>query len=213
MKRLAPLGLMLSNGIVRSHLARADMELGLFDREPGFGSEIGRRCPRSLAVRWLCAWTYLNDHPAAHDIMDHAVENASGYIARYPDFSDKKLLLRIKSVLRRRARQIPRSSVGRFCMAYLSIWKTCMLFIPRLSRESMLTNSTSAFPRLHNQLWTGVRWIILGGRSLQRSSWTTPQSGVRLIERWSRFSKISPSLEKCPNVAEIALVLSCRRSR
>ena len=51
MKRLAPLGLMLSNGIVRSHLARADMELGLFDREPGFGSETGRRCPCSLAVR------------------------------------------------------------------------------------------------------------------------------------------------------------------
>jgi hypothetical protein len=54
----------------------------------------------------LCAWTYLNDQPAAHDIMDHAVENASGYIARHPDFSDKKLLSRIKSVLRRRARQI-----------------------------------------------------------------------------------------------------------
>ena len=54
----------------------------------------------------LCAWTYLNDHPAAYDIMDHAVENASGYIARHPDFSDKKLLLRIKSVLKRRARQI-----------------------------------------------------------------------------------------------------------
>jgi hypothetical protein len=54
----------------------------------------------------FCAWTYFNDHPAAYDIMDHAVENASGYIARHPDFSDKKLLLRIKSVLRRRARQI-----------------------------------------------------------------------------------------------------------
>ena len=38
--------------------------------------------------------------------MDHAVENASGYIARHPDFSDKKLLSRIKSVLKRRARQI-----------------------------------------------------------------------------------------------------------
>jgi hypothetical protein len=54
----------------------------------------------------LCAWTYLNDQPAAHDIMDHAVENASGYIARHPDFSDKKLLSRIKSVLKRRARQV-----------------------------------------------------------------------------------------------------------
>ena len=54
----------------------------------------------------LCAWTYLNDHPAAYDIMDHAIENASGYIARHADSSDKKLLWRIKSVLRRRARQL-----------------------------------------------------------------------------------------------------------
>jgi hypothetical protein len=54
----------------------------------------------------LCAWTYLNDHPAAHDIMDHAVEIASGYIARHTDYSDRKLLWRIKSVLKRRAQQL-----------------------------------------------------------------------------------------------------------
>jgi hypothetical protein len=36
----------------RSHLARADVELGLFDRQPGFGSETGRRCKCSLAPRY-----------------------------------------------------------------------------------------------------------------------------------------------------------------
>jgi DNA-binding NarL/FixJ family response regulator len=53
----------------------------------------------------FCAWTYLNDHAAAHDIMDHAVENVSGYISRHEDCSDKKLLSRTKSVIKRRARQ------------------------------------------------------------------------------------------------------------
>src|SRR6185437_16026987 len=54
----------------------------------------------------LCAWTYLNDHDAAHDLMDHAVQNASDYFGRHPDKPVKKLTVHIKSVLRRRAKQI-----------------------------------------------------------------------------------------------------------
>ncbi len=54
----------------------------------------------------LCAWTYLNDHDAAHELMDHAVQNASDYIARYPDAPTNKLALRIKSVIRRRAKNL-----------------------------------------------------------------------------------------------------------
>ena len=53
----------------------------------------------------LCAWTYLNDHAAAHDLMDHAVQSASGYISRHPESPDKKLGWHIKSVIKRRARQ------------------------------------------------------------------------------------------------------------
>ena len=54
----------------------------------------------------LCAWTYLNDGDAAHDLMDHAIENASCYIARHPDRPADKLTVRIKSVIRRRAKQL-----------------------------------------------------------------------------------------------------------
>lgn len=53
----------------------------------------------------LCAWTYLNDSDAAHDLMDYAIENASRYIARHPERSEVKLTARIKSVIRRRAKQ------------------------------------------------------------------------------------------------------------
>ena len=58
----------------------------------------------SFAV--LCAWTYLHDHDSAHDLMDFAVRNASGYAARHPDIPLKKLTSRIKSTVRRRAKQL-----------------------------------------------------------------------------------------------------------
>ncbi|MGB6132464.1 MAG: hypothetical protein WBG54_11840, partial [Acidobacteriaceae bacterium] len=54
----------------------------------------------------LCAWVYLNDRDYAHDLMDHAVQNAAGYLSRHPESPDWKLIARIKSVLRRRAKQI-----------------------------------------------------------------------------------------------------------
>ena len=53
----------------------------------------------------LCAWTFLNDHDAAHDLMDYAVQNSSSYVGRHPDCPDKKLTLHLKSVIKRRARQ------------------------------------------------------------------------------------------------------------
>jgi hypothetical protein len=53
----------------------------------------------------LCAWTFLNDHDAAHDLMDYAVQNTSSYVGRHPDCPDKKLTLHLKSVIKRRARQ------------------------------------------------------------------------------------------------------------
>lgn len=54
----------------------------------------------------LCAWTYLNDRDEAHDLMDHAVHNAGKYFARYPESTEQKLIARIRSVIRRRAKQI-----------------------------------------------------------------------------------------------------------
>ena len=54
----------------------------------------------------LCAWTYLHDHEAADDLMDHAVQNAVDYLGRHPDALQDKLTARVKSVLRRRAKQL-----------------------------------------------------------------------------------------------------------
>jgi len=54
----------------------------------------------------LCARTYLNDHDTARELMEHAVHNASRYIARHPDAPIEKLVARIKSAIRRRAGQL-----------------------------------------------------------------------------------------------------------
>lgn len=54
----------------------------------------------------LCAWTYLNDQDSAHDLMDHAIQNVTRYIARNLDAPPGKLTARMKSQLRRRAKQL-----------------------------------------------------------------------------------------------------------
>ena len=48
-------------------------------------------------MRWSAA--------AAHDLMDHGVQNAFDYLGRHPDCPDNKLASPIKSVIKRRARQ------------------------------------------------------------------------------------------------------------
>lgn len=54
----------------------------------------------------VCAWTYLSDGDAAHDLMDHALQNAAHYASRHPSRPTDKLIARIKGVLRRRAKQL-----------------------------------------------------------------------------------------------------------
>ncbi|MFZ0395082.1 MAG: hypothetical protein WBX09_19865 [Terracidiphilus sp.] len=42
----------------------------------------------------------------AYDLMEHALSNAGEYFARHPDSTEQKLTARIRSVIRRRAKQI-----------------------------------------------------------------------------------------------------------
>lgn len=56
----------------------------------------------------LCAWTFLNDHDAAHELMDHAIQNATEYITRHPNVSSVKVSARVKSEIRRQAKHLAR---------------------------------------------------------------------------------------------------------
>ena len=110
----------------------------------------------------LCAWTYLNDHAAAHDIMDHAVENASGYISRHADCPEEKLVLRFKSVIRRRARQ--QSAKWSREIQYGSLIDMERLYIGHPEAEQRVY-AIELFESLSPFAQSIVRWRALG------SSW------------------------------------------
>jgi len=57
----------------------------------------------------LCAWSYINDRDAAHDLIEHAVRKADEYLDRHPDLPEQKLVGHLKSLIRRRAKQIAHS--------------------------------------------------------------------------------------------------------
>lgn len=74
--------------------------------DPASTEKLDSAAKAAWSFALLCASTYLNDRDAANDLMDHALENASGYALRHPDVDIEKLTYRIKSVLRRRAKQL-----------------------------------------------------------------------------------------------------------
>jgi hypothetical protein len=107
----------------------------------------------------LCAWTYLNDHAAAHDIMDHAVENASGYISRHANCPEEKLVLRFKSVIRRRARQ--QSAKWNREIQYGSLIDMEKLYIGQPEAEQRVY-AIELFESLSPFAQSIVRWRALG---------------------------------------------------
>jgi|CZKL01.1.fsa_nt_gi hypothetical protein len=107
----------------------------------------------------LCAWTYLNDHAAAHDIMDHALENASGYISRHPECSERKLLLYVKSVIRRCARQL--SAKRSREIQYGSLFDMERLYIGQPEAEQRVY-AAEFLERLSPFAQSIVKWRVLG---------------------------------------------------
>jgi hypothetical protein len=97
---------MLAKVDTGSQLRRADVELGLYDRHQASDQKLEAAAKAAWSYSLLCARTYLNDHDAARELMDHSVQNASRYIARHPEAPPETLVARIKSVIRRRAKQL-----------------------------------------------------------------------------------------------------------
>jgi hypothetical protein len=110
----------------------------------------------------LCAWSYLNDRDSAHDLMDHAVQNAADYLARYPEAPDWKLVARIKSMLRRRAMQIAHRH--RLEIPYGSLFDLEHLLIepPDLEQRSLagelVSRLSPVMQSVHNWRYLGYTW-------------------------------------------------------
>ena len=107
----------------------------------------------------LSAWTYLNDHAAAHDLMDHAVQNTSNYIGRHPDFPDRKLAWHIKSVIKRRARQQAAKKSRE--IQYGSLLDLEKLYVGQPEVEQRIY-ANELFARLSPFAQSIVRWRWLG---------------------------------------------------
>jgi DNA-directed RNA polymerase specialized sigma24 family protein len=107
----------------------------------------------------LCAWTYLNDHAAAHDLMDHAVQKAFEYLGRHTDCPDKKLAWRIKGVIKRRARQ--QSTKKNREIQYGSLLDLEKMYVDQPEIEQSIY-ANELFARLSPFAQSIVRWRWLG---------------------------------------------------
>lgn len=114
----------------------------------------------------LCAWTFLNDQDAAHDLMDHAVQNASDYVVRHPDAPVGKVSARIKSELRRRAKQYAdrrkrEQSYG--SLADLEPIYACQPDIEqRIYANEMFAHLSSFAQAIFGRRWQGYSWREIG---------------------------------------------------
>ena len=106
-----------------------------------------------------CAWTYLYDHAAAYDLMDHAVENAASYILRHAECPEMKLTARIKSVIKRRAQQ--QSAKRRLEIPYGSLIDMEKLYIGQPEAEQRVYGR-ELLERLSPVAQSIVKWRALG---------------------------------------------------
>lgn len=110
----------------------------------------------------LCARTYLNDSDTAPELMDHAVRNASGYILRHPDAPSQKLVARIKSVIRRRAKQLWARSSHELSVGSISDMEP-LLFADqdvenRVFVNELLSRLSPFAQRIENRRSSGYTW-------------------------------------------------------
>jgi hypothetical protein len=141
---------------------------------------------------FLCAWAYLNDHDAAVDLMDHAVQNASKYIVRNGDPPPNKLAARIKSVIRRRAGQLAAKRKREL--------PSGSMYDMEQNTEPMKQSCFRAFPQRHNRSSIAAGSDILGGRSVENLRWTTAHCVVHTLGNWDWCSAVFPLLESPQNV-------------
>jgi DNA-binding NarL/FixJ family response regulator len=79
------------------------------DASPALAHTLEAAAEATWSYAVYCAWSYLHDQDAASDLMDYALKHVSGYVSRFPEGpSPEKLALRLRSLLKRRARQAAR---------------------------------------------------------------------------------------------------------
>lgn len=146
----------------------------------------------------LCGWSYLNDRNAAYDLIDHAVQNACEYIGRHPEASLEKITARIKSVIRRHAKQIAAKKERE--LAYGSLSEIEKLYAGQPEAEQRVY-ARELFARLSpfaqsivKWRWFGYSWREIAGELemdhtvVRRAYFREVESLLRTVSRTGGFA-------------------------
>jgi hypothetical protein len=116
----------------------------------------------------LCAWTFLNDHDSAVDLMDHAAHNASRYLARHGDPSEPKLTARIKSVVRRRAKQLAARRSRELSSGSMRDMEQLRVGHPEAEQRAyanqLFARLSPTAQSVFEWRWLGYSWREIGGK-------------------------------------------------
>jgi len=132
--------------------------------------------------------------------MEHAVQNASRYLARHPDAPPEKLTSRIKSVIRRRARQL--SARRSRELSFGSMHDMESLLAGELEAEKgvfavELLSRMSPFARaIVNRRWNGYTWREIAGE-LEMDHTAVRRAYLRELEALLRELSRSGDSPKC----------------
>lgn len=133
----------------------------------------------------LCAWTYLNDQDSAHDLMDRAIQNVTGYIVRHPDTPPGKLTARMKSQLRRRAKQLAAKQAREIPSGSIADLEHLLTTRPEIEQgiyANELFSQLSPFAQsIAHYLWLGYSWRAME-RTLEIDHTTLRRAYFRELE-------------------------------
>lgn len=114
----------------------------------------------------LCAWTFLNDKHMAHDLMDHAIQNTTQYVARHPNVGSAKVKARVKSEIRRHAKHLASKQEREHGNSSALDVDAICAFQPALEQRvyaSELLSKLSPFAQgIVNRRWLGYSWREIG---------------------------------------------------
>jgi DNA-directed RNA polymerase specialized sigma24 family protein len=132
-----------------------------------------------------CAWTYLNDRDSAHDLMDHAIHTASQYIKHHTDAPLDNLTVKLKDIIRSRAKRIAAKNQREIPSGSLFELEK-MLAVPPEAEQMAIANEL--FGRLPPVTQSVVRWRILGyswreiGQQLEMHHTVVRRAYIRELE-------------------------------
>ena len=137
---------------------------------PSASAETNRLLRAAAAETWpyarWCAWNYLHDREAAFDLMDAALVNAAGYASRLNGLAPgRRLVWRVKSVLRREARQRAKRRRHELSWGSLADLETLETLpfqrsAPATADEELIADEIMR--RLSPQARDIVRWLVMG---------------------------------------------------